>query len=152
MSIIKRTKLYIKTLTFIIDPEIIIKIILLGPLFNIRSVRQTVKEVQTNLAYRWFLGLGIDEKVPDHSTISQAYRRRFKGKDVFQQIFEDILGQAEAHGFVSGRILITDSTHIRANANKKKFDKVEVERVVNAIEGELLDRVNEERSDRGKKR
>ncbi|VXB83935.1 hypothetical protein EXIGUO8H_380010 [Exiguobacterium sp. 8H] len=93
--------------------------VLLGPLFNIRSVRQTVRKVQTNLAYRWFLGLGIDEKVPDHSTISQAYRRRFQGNDVFQQIFEEIVRQAESHGLVSGRILITDSTHIRANAKKE---------------------------------
>ena len=143
--------LYSNTGTPGIDPEIIIKIILLGPLFNIRSVRQTVKEVQTNLAYRWFLGLGIDEKVPDHSTISQAYRRRFHDNDVFQEIFEDIVRQAEAHGFISGRILITDSTHIRANANKRKFDKVEVERVVGEIEEELLPRVNEERAERGKK-
>ena len=110
-----------------------------------------MKEVQTNLAYRWFLGLGIDEKVPDHSTISQAYRRRFHDNDVFQEIFEDIVRQAEAHGFISGRILITDSTHIRANANKRKFDKVEVERVVGEIEEELLPRVNEERAERGKK-
>ncbi len=134
-----------------IDPEILIKIILLGPLFNIRSVRQTIKEIETNLAYRWFLGLGMDEKIPDHSTISQAYRRRFAGTDVFRQIFEDIVGQAEAHGFISGRILITDSTHIRANANKKKFDKVEVEQVVGDVEDELLGRVNEERAKRGKK-
>lgn len=84
--------MYSNTGTLGIDPEIIIKIILLGPLFNIRSVRQTVKEAQTNLTYRWLLGIGIDEKVPDHSTISQAYRRRFQGDDVFQQIFEYIVG------------------------------------------------------------
>lgn len=135
-----------------IDPEILIKIILLGPLFNIRSVRQTIKEIETNLAYRWFLGLGMDEKVPDHSTISQAYRRRFAGTDVFQQIFDDIIHQAEAHNLVSGRILLTDSTHIRANASKKKFDKSEVDAVVTAVEDELLTRVNEDRSAHGKKR
>ena len=134
-----------------IDPELLIRMLIVGYCFGIRSERRLCEEVHLNLAYRWFLGLGIDEKVPDHSTISQAYRRRFQGNDVFQQIFEDIVRQAESHGLVSGRILITDSTHIRANANKKKFDKVEVERVVGAIEDELLTRVNEERAERGKK-
>ena len=70
-----------------------------------------------------------------HSTISQAYQRRFLGNDMFQQIFKEIVRQAEAHGLISGRVLITDSTYIRANA-KKKFDRVEVERVVGEIEGE----------------
>ncbi|MHC9161546.1 transposase [Exiguobacterium profundum] len=116
-----------------VDLEVIIKIILLNSLFNIRSVRQTIKEIETNLAYRWFLGLRMDEKVPDHSTISQAYRRRFDGTDVFRQIFDDIIRQAEAHHLVSGRILLTDSTHIRANASKKKFDKTEVDAKVNFI-------------------
>lgn len=71
--------------------------------------------------------------------------RRFKENDVFQQIIEYILGRAEVHEFVSGQLLITDSTHIRSNANKKKLDKIEVERIVNAIEDELLNQMNEER-------
>ena len=74
-----------------VDPKITVKMLLLGYLFGIRSERQIVREVQVNLAYRWFLGYGFTDKIIDASTISQNRRRRFNGTDIFQQIFDNIV-------------------------------------------------------------
>lgn len=74
-----------------VGPKIIVKMLLLGYLFGIRSERQIVREVQVNLAYRWFLGYGFTDKIIDASTISQNRRRRFNGTDIFQQIFDNIV-------------------------------------------------------------
>ncbi|WP_212905406.1 transposase, partial [Clostridium polyendosporum] len=68
----------------------------------------------------------ITEKIPDASTISQNRIRRFKDTDIAQKIFDNIVLQAMEKGLVSGKILYSDSTHIKANANKRKFEKVEV--------------------------
>ena len=62
----------------------------IGYLFGCRSERQLVKDIEVNVAYRWFLRLGLTDNIPDHSTISQNRRRRFKGTDVFQKIFDEI--------------------------------------------------------------
>ncbi len=73
---------------------------LLGYLFGIPSERRLVQEIQVNVAYRWFLRLGLTEKVPDASTLSQNRRRRFNHSEVFQQIFDNIVEQAIARGLV----------------------------------------------------
>jgi transposase len=96
------------------------KIMLLGYLFGISSERRLVQEIQVNLAYRWFLGMGSTEKVIDASTLSQNRRRRFNDSEIYQQIFDNIAEQAIAKGLISGRVLYTDSTHLKANANKGK--------------------------------
>lgn len=74
-----------------IDPVILIKIVLIQYLYGIRSMRQTIREIEVNLAYQWFLGLGMYEKVPHFSTFGKNYTRRFKGTDLFEQIFSKIL-------------------------------------------------------------
>ncbi|ELW8170012.1 TPA: transposase, partial [Yersinia enterocolitica] len=84
------------------------------------SERRLVKEIQVNVAYRWFLRMGLTEKVPDASTLSQNRIRRFNGSDVFQQIFDHIVEQALAQGMANGRVLYTDSTHLKASANPRK--------------------------------
>ena len=66
-----------------IDPVVLIKFLLIGFLYGINSERRISEEIQVNMAYRWFLGLDIMDKVPDHSTISQNRRRRFNGSDLF---------------------------------------------------------------------
>ncbi len=78
------------------------------------------QEIQTNVAYRWFLGLGLTDKVPDHTTISWNRRTRFKDTPVFQDIFDEIVLQALQHKMVGGRVLMSDSTRIKANTNKHK--------------------------------
>ncbi len=72
------------------------------------------------MAYRWFLRMGLTEKVPDASTLSQNRLRRFNHSDVFQQIFDHIVGQALERGMANGRVLYTDSTHLKADANPRK--------------------------------
>jgi len=108
-----------------LDPVVLFKLLLLGYLFGIRSERQLIREVQVNVAYRWFLGLRLTDKVPDASTISQNRRRRFADSSVYQEIFDEIVLQAMGRGMVEGKVLYTDSTHLKANANKNKYDLVD---------------------------
>ncbi|VFS51917.1 Transposase domain (DUF772) [Budvicia aquatica] len=101
-------------------PWRLIKMMLLGYLFGIPSERRLVKEIQVNMAYRWFLRMSLTEKVPDASTLSQNRIRRFNDSDVFQQIFDHIVEQALVRGMANGRVLYTDSTHLKADANPRK--------------------------------
>lgn len=109
------------------DPVVLFKLLFIGYLYGIRSERQLVKEVQVNVAYRWFLGFSLTDKIPDASTISQNRRRRFVGTPIYQEVFDHIVEQAQEAGMVAGRVLYTDSTHLKASANKNKFDVKEVE-------------------------
>ena len=104
-----------------IDPVVLFKMIFIGYLYGIRSERQLEQEIRTNVAYRWFLGLKLTDRVPDHTTISLNRCTRFKDSNIFQEIFDEIVLQAMKHRMVSGRVLMTDSTHIKANANKHRF-------------------------------
>jgi len=134
-----------------IDPVVLFKLLFIGYLYGIRSERQLVKEVQVNVAYRWFLGFGLTDKVPDASTISQNRRRRFVDSTIYQEIFDQIVEQAQSQGLVSGRILYTDSTHLKASANKNKLDTQQVK--VEPLEYlEALDEaIEEDRKAHGKK-
>lgn len=93
---------------------------LLGYLFGIPSERRLVKEIQVNVAYRWFLRMGLTEMVPDASTLSQNRIRRFNDSDIFQQIFDHIVEQALSRGMANGRGLYTDSTHLKASASPRR--------------------------------
>ena len=107
-----------------LDPTLMFKALFLGYLFGVRSERQLVREIEVNVAYRWFLGLKLTDPVFDASTLSQNRRRRFNDTSVAQDIFDAIVEQAIGHGLVDGTVLYTDSTHLKANANKGKYDKV----------------------------
>ena len=106
-----------------LDPTLLFKALFVGYLSGIRSERQLVREIEVNVAYRWFLRLGLTEKVFDASTLSQNRRRRFDGTSVHQDIFDEIVEQAIRAGLVDGTVLYTDSTHLKANANKNRYDK-----------------------------
>jgi len=134
-----------------IDPVVLFKMMFIGYLFGVRSERQLEREIQTNIAYRWFLGLNLGDPVPDHTTISWNRRTRFKDTTIFQDIFDEIVLLAMNHRMVGGRVLMTDSTHLKANANKKKFTKEMVEVSTRAYEDELNQAVDEERKAKGKK-
>ena len=97
-----------------IDPVVLFKMLFIGYLFGIRSERRLVKEIEVNVAYRWFLGFRLTDKVPDASTLSQNRRRRFVGTDIEQRIFDGIVEQAIEHKLIGGRVLYTDSTHLKA--------------------------------------
>jgi transposase len=105
-----------------LDPTLMFKALFVGYLFGVRSERQLVREIQVNVAYRWFLGLKLTDPVFDASTLSQNRRRRYNDTAVAQEIFDKVVEQAIAHGLVDGTVLYTDSTHLKANANKNKYD------------------------------
>jgi transposase len=134
-----------------VDPIILFKMLFIGYLFGIRSERQLVRDIEVNIAYRWFLGLSLTDKIPDHSTISQNRRRRFKDTDIAQQIFDNIVLQAISHKLVEGKVLYTDSTHLKANANKRKLIEQEVEKSVKDYVEDLDKAIDEDRIAHGKK-
>ncbi|WP_188067848.1 IS1182 family transposase [Brevibacillus brevis] len=133
-----------------VDPVMLFKMMFIGYLYGIRSERQLEREVQMNIAYRWFLGLGLTDRVPDHSTIS-LNRQRLKESNVVQEIFDHIVFKAIEHRMVAGRVLITDSTHLKANANKRKAIKKEVIKSTKAYLDELDEAVRKDREAHGKK-
>jgi transposase len=134
-----------------VDPIILFKMLFIGYLFGIRSERQLVKDIQVNVAYRWFLGLSLTEDIPSHSTISMNRIRRFKDTTIIQDIFDNIVFQAMNYGLVEGKILYSDSTHLKANANKKKFIVQQVEKSVKDYMDELDQNIDEDREEHGKK-
>lgn len=134
-----------------IPPIILFKMMFIGYFYGIRSERQLELDIKVNIAYRWFLGLSMKDIVPDHSTISFNRRTRFLNTSIFEEIFDEILRQAIGHNMVSGRILMSDSTHIKANANKNKFiRKTKTDKPKVYIE-ELEAAVQEDREEHGKK-
>jgi transposase len=105
-----------------LDPTVMFKALFIGYLIGVRSERQLVREIEVNVAYRWFLGLELTDPVFDASTLSQNRRRRYNDTTVAQDIFDAIVEQAIARGLVDGTVLYTDSTHLKANANKNRYD------------------------------
>lgn len=134
-----------------VEPEILFKMLFLGYLYGIRSERRLVEEVKYNIAYRWFLGYTLKDKIPDASVIWQNRRRRYRNTDIPQQIFDEIVRQAMDAGLVGGKVLYTDSTHLKANANKNKYVNVTVEVTPKAYLKELDKAVAEDRKKHGKK-
>ena len=133
-----------------IHPITLFKMMFIGYFYGIRSERQLEKEIKTNVAYRWFLGLSLSDSVPDHSTISWNRRTRFLHTNIFEEIFDEIVRQASEHRMVGGRALMSDSTHIKANANKNKFVRKVKEEHPKAYLEELEVAVNEDRVAHGK--
>ena len=134
-----------------VDPVRLFKIMLLGYLFGIKSERQLVKEIEVNVAYRWFLGMSLTEKVIDASTLSQNRIRRFNSTDVFERIFTCIVWQAMEKGLVGGKYLFTDSTHLKAGANKNKKHNEKREVRVSQYIDMLNQDVAKVREEKGKK-
>jgi hypothetical protein len=95
----------------------------IGHLSGIRGEQRLVKEIEGNVAYRWFLGFTLTDKIPHASTFSQNRRRRFNQSSVYQEIFDEIVFQAIRRRMVDGKTLYTDATHLKASANKGKYDK-----------------------------
>ena len=134
-----------------IDPVVLIKIVLIQYLFGISSMRQTIREIEVNIAYRWFLGYSISEAIPHFSTFSKNYERRFKDTDLFSKIFIKILEIAEKNGFLALEQIYIDSTHIKASANKKKHEKINVPIEAKRYQEELDKEIYEDRILHGKK-
>jgi transposase len=133
-----------------IDPVVLFKIVFIQYIFGIRSMRQTIKEIQVNNAYRWFLGYDLLEAVPHFSTFSKNYARRFADTDIFEQIFERILSEAIACGFVDPTAVFIDATHIKASANTKKSVNEQVKIEAKHYHKELMEEVNKDRENTAK--
>jgi transposase len=103
-----------------IDPVLMIRMLIVGYVFAIRSERALCREVQVNLAYRWFCGLGIEDKVPDHSVFSRARNERFRDHDIFRQVFERVVAACIGAGLVGGEGFAVDASLIEADANKSR--------------------------------
>lgn len=134
-----------------IDPLVLFKIIFIQYLFNIKSMRQTIKEIEVNIAYRWFLGFDFYDKIPHFTTFSQNYRRRFKDTKIFEEIFANILGQAMDKGFVDSKIQFVDATHVKAHANRHKNKREEIKVQAKAYQEDLEKEIDEDRKEHGKK-
>src|SRR5712672_307688 len=102
-----------------IDPELLLRILLIGYLYGISSERKLVEELRMHLAWRWFTGLGFDEEVPHHSTFSKNRHGRFQESKVFEQLFEEVVAQCLSVGLVRGDELSVDGTFVEANASKE---------------------------------
>src|SRR5213078_4001501 len=103
-----------------IDPELLIRMLIVGYCFGIRSERRLCEEVHLNLAYRWFCGLGLDGEVPDHSTFSKNRHGRFRDSDLLRRLFEAILRRCIDEGLVGGEGFAVDASLIKADANRQK--------------------------------
>jgi transposase len=103
-----------------IDPVLMIRMLIVGYVFAIRSERQICREVQVNLAYRWFCDLGLEDRIPDHSAFSRARNERFRESDVFRRVFERVVGSCIAAGLVGGEGFAVDASLIEADANRQR--------------------------------
>jgi transposase len=103
-----------------IDPELMIRMLLVGYCFGIRSERRLCEEVHLNLAYRWFCRLGLDSEVPDHSTFSKNRHGRFRDSDLLRQVFETVVARCMAEGLVGGEGFAVDASVIAADAHRQR--------------------------------
>ena len=133
------------------DPVMLIKIPFIQYLYGIKSMRQTIKEIEVNVAYRWFLGLEMIDKVPHFSTFGKNYTRRFKDTDLFEQIFTRILEECYKFKLVDPTEVYVDSTHVKARANNRKMQKRIAKKEALFYEEMLKKEINEDRVAHGKK-
>jgi transposase len=102
-----------------IDPELLLRILLIGYLYGISSERKLVEELRMHLAWRWFTGLGFDQEIPHHSTFSKNRHGRFQESKLFEELFEQMVRQCMEVGLVQGKHLSVDGSFVEANAAKE---------------------------------
>jgi len=103
-----------------VDPELMIRMLLVGYCFGIRSERRLCDEVHLNLAYRWFCRLGLEDRVPDHSSFSKNRHGRFRESDVFRHVFEAVVQRCMSEGLVRGEGFAVDASIVKADANRRR--------------------------------
>ncbi len=120
--------------------------LIVGYCFGIRSERRLCEEVHLNLAYRWFCRLGLNDRVPDHSTFSKNRHGRFRDSDLFRHLFEDVLARCIAEGHVGGQIFGADASLIKADASrysKVDFNEWSAPRTASRATQEYLDTLDD---------
>lgn len=133
-----------------VDPELLIRMLLVGYCFGIRSERRLCEEVHLNLGYRWFCRLDLNDRVPDHSTVAKNRRGRFRGSELLRALFETTVTWCIEGGLVSGQRMAVDANLIEADANKQfcapkdEWDvgRIDVEAALRAVK-EYLDTLDE---------
>jgi transposase len=100
-----------------IDPELLLRMLLVGYLYGVTSERKLVEELRMHLAWRWFTGLGFDQEIPHHSTFSKNRHGRFQESNLFQEVFEEIVARCVEAGLVKGEHMSVDGSFIQANAD-----------------------------------
>ena len=100
-----------------IDPELLLRMLLVGYLYGVRSERKLVEELRMHLAWRWFTGLGFDQEIPHHSMFSKNRHGRFQESNLFQELFEEIVARCVEAGLVRGEHMSVDGSFIQANAD-----------------------------------
>jgi transposase len=123
-----------------IDPEVLLRMLLIGYLYGITSERRLCEELQMHIGYRWFVGLNLEDKVPDHSTFSKNRHERFSESDLFQRIFDEIVNQCVSQGLLTGKHLTVDSTYVQANAALKSLEPI----MVTMGTGEYIEKLERE--------
>src|SRR6202007_1924022 len=103
-----------------IDPELMIRMLIVGYCMGIQSERRLCEEIHLNLAYRWFCDLGLDGRVPDHSTFSRNRHGRFRQSDILRHLFEMVVERCLREGLVGGEGFAVDASLIAADANKQR--------------------------------
>jgi len=135
-----------------LDPVLLIKIPVIQYMFGIKSMRQTIREIEVNMAYRWFLGLDFYDSVPHFTTFGKNYKRRFEGTDLFEKIFQEILFQCMKKDLVDTSTIFVDGTHVKASANKKKSKKIlAAKKAARFYDQQLKKEIDEDRKEHGKK-
>ena len=120
------------------------KMLLVGYLYSIKSERRLVQEVQLNIAYRWFCGFELADKLPDHSTFSKTRLRKWNESQLFQQVFLEIIRRCVKNGLIDGKELAADGTYLPANVSKDSWIDTEIETELSMQS--YLDRLDEELS------
>ncbi len=134
-----------------IDPVCLVKLCIINYLYGYNSMRRTIRECEVNMAYRWFIGYDIAEKIPHFTTFGKNYMRRFEGTDIFERIFMRVLEEAMSYGFVDTKTAFIDGTHVKANANTHKNVKKLVAKEARSYDEQLRKEINEDREEHGKK-
>ncbi len=134
-----------------IDPVVLFKLNIIQFVFGIRSMRQAIKEIETNSAYRWYLGYSLTEDIPHFSTYSKNYVRRYVDSDIFEKIFFTIIKEIDKRGFIDESNIFIDGTHIKANANTHNYENAVIEKLTRFYEEELVNEINEDRAKHNKK-
>ena len=133
-----------------VDPVVLFKIVIIQHIYGIPSLRRTASEIEMNLAYRWFLGYGINEKTPHFATVSYNFKHRFT-EELIEKIFNWILSEINSAGYLAPEAVFIDGTHIKANANMKKAVKKAIPEAAKVYEEQLMKEINEDREEHGKK-
>ena len=132
-----------------VDPVVLFKLVFIQAIDGLKSMRQTCKKIKVDAEYRWFLGIPYGQETPHFSTFSKNYERRYKGTEIFEEIFIEIIKQAKKYGMLNEEFFM-DSTHRKANANKNKYEDVIVKEIKKRRKY-LEEEINEERKRLGKK-